>query len=56
MADVLDIRSRQKVVTKFLTADEPTPAEIHTYLRSVCGEDAIDARSVRRWVRYFKCG
>ena len=56
MADVVDIRTKQCVVIKFLTAEGSSPIEIHRRLRSVYGEDAIDVTSVRRWVRRFKSG
>ena len=48
------VRTRQRVVTEFITAEGFSPIEVHRRLRSVYGEDAIDVSSVRRWVRRFK--
>jgi transposase len=56
MADVVDVRTRQRVVTKFLVAKGSSPIDIHRRLRSVYSEDAIDVISVRHWVRRFKSG
>jgi transposase len=56
MADVVDVRTRQRAVIEFLTAEGSSPIEIHRRLRSVYGEDAIDVSSVRHWVRRFKSG
>jgi transposase len=56
MADVVDVRSRQRVVIEFLTAEGSSPIKIHRRLRSVFGEDTIDVSSVRSWVRHFKSG
>ena len=44
MADDVGIRTRHRVVTQLLTAEGSSPLEIHTRLRSVCCEDAIDQR------------
>jgi hypothetical protein len=47
LADVVDVGTRQRVVTEFLTTEDSSPIEIHRRLRSVCGEDAIDVSSER---------
>lgn len=52
----MDVHSRQRVVTQLLTAEGSSPLEIHTRLRSVCCEDAIDVSSVTRRVLRFKSG
>lgn len=54
MADVVDVRTGPREVTEFLTLEGSSPIRIHTCLRCVYGEDAIDVRSVRLWVRRFK--
>lgn len=56
MADDVDIHTRQRVVTRLLTAEGSGPLEIHTRLRSVYCEDAIDDSSVTRRVLRFKSG
>ena len=53
MTDVVDVRSRLRVVTEFLTAEGSNPTEIDRYGRNVCDEDAKDVSSVKRWVRRF---
>jgi hypothetical protein len=45
MADVVDVRTRQRVVIEFLTAESSSPIEIHRRLISVYVEDAIDVGS-----------
>lgn len=54
MADDLGIHTRQRVVTQLLTAEGSSPLEIHTRLRSVYCEDAIDVSSVTRWVLFLR--
>jgi hypothetical protein len=54
MADAVDIRTRQRVVIKSLTAGSSSPIEIHRCLRRMYGEEKIDVSSVRRWVHHFK--
>jgi hypothetical protein len=56
MADVVDVRSRLRVVTEFLTAEGSNPTEINRHRRNVCDDDATDVSSVRRWMRRFKSG
>ena len=45
MTDVVVVCTKQRVVTEFLTVEGFSPTEIHRSLRSVYGEDAIDASS-----------
>lgn len=45
MVDVVDIYTRHRVVTEFLTADGSSLTEIQRCLRSTCGDDAIDVSS-----------
>lgn len=56
MAGIVDVRTGQREVIPFLTLEGSSPIRIHTSLRCVYGEDAIDIRSVRLWVRLFKSG
>ena len=39
------VRTKSIVVTEFLTAEDSSPIEIHTRLRSAYGMDAIDVSS-----------
>lgn len=45
MTDVVVLRTRQREVIEFLTVEYFSPAEIHRSLRSMYGEDSIDAGS-----------
>jgi hypothetical protein len=40
MADIVDVRTRRRAVTEFLTVGSSL-TEIHRRLRSVCGEEVI---------------
>ena len=52
MTDVVDVGTRKRVVTEFLTTEVSSTVEIqveiHRHLRSVCSEYAIDVSS-ERW-------
>jgi hypothetical protein len=52
------LRTRQRVVNEFLTAEGCSPIEIYRRLRSVYSysEDAVDVSSVKRWIHRFKSG
>jgi hypothetical protein len=60
VTDIVVVRARQRVAIEFLTVEGFSPNEIHRSLRSVYGEDAIDASSdagpivVRAVKRTFK--
>jgi hypothetical protein len=54
MVHVVDVRTRQRAEIESLTAEGSSPIEIHRYLRSMFGEDAIDCASARCWVHHFK--
>ena len=41
----MDVRTRQRMVIEFFTAEGSGPVEIHILLRSVCGDDTIDVNS-----------
>jgi hypothetical protein len=56
MADVVDVRTGQRVVIKFLTSKVFSPIEIHRQLRIMYGEDATNVSSVRCLVRRSKNG
>jgi hypothetical protein len=44
------------VATEALTVERSSPIEFHRSLRTVYGEDAADASSVRRGICHFKSG
>jgi hypothetical protein len=56
MAKVVDVRTRHRVVTEFLTAEGCSPKEIHRHFRSVYSENATDVSTFRQWVRRFASG
>jgi hypothetical protein len=45
MADVVDVRIGQRVMTEFLTVEGSSLKAIQRRMRSVYSEDAIDVRS-----------
>lgn len=45
MADVVDVLTRQKVMTELVTAEGCNPIQIHRCLKTMHGEDAIDISS-----------
>ena len=51
-----DVRFKQRAVIEFLTADKVPPIEIHRRMQAVYGDQCVDVRIVRRWVRRFKDG
>jgi len=55
MADV-DLLTKQRMVTEFLTAEGCSTTEIHRLFRSVYDESATDVSTVRHWVRRFESG
>jgi len=55
-ADVVDVRTRHRVVTEFLTAEGCSPTEIPRLFSSVYGKSATDVSTVRHWVRRFDSG
>jgi len=42
---VVDVHTRQRVVTEFLTAEGSSLIEIHRCLKNMYGEDATDVHS-----------
>jgi hypothetical protein len=56
MADIVDVRTRQSMTIEFLTVEVANPIEIHTCVRSLNGQDAIDVSSAGLWVSLFKNG
>lgn len=54
MVDVVDVRTRQRVVFVFLTVEGSSL--IRRRLRSVYGDDARDISAVRCWLHCFKSG
>ena len=51
-----DVRFKQRALIQFLTADKVPPIEIHRRMQAVYGDQCVDVRIVRRWVRRFKDG
>jgi len=45
VTNVVVLRTRQRVVTEFLTVEDFSPTEIHRSLRSVCGVGDINVSS-----------
>jgi transposase len=54
MADVTDARTKHKVATEFLTAEQASPTENHWHLNRVYGERTVNLSTVMLWVRHFK--
>jgi hypothetical protein len=54
MAPVVYLHTRQRVAVEFHTAEGSSLIEIHSHLRSMFGEDAIDIACIRCWVHCFK--
>ena len=46
----------QRVIIRFLHLRGVQPIEIHRQLIETCGEDVMDVKNVRSWVRQFKEG
>jgi hypothetical protein len=44
-AYVVDVHTRRRVATEFLTVEYSSLVEIHRHLRGPCGEDAINVSS-----------
>jgi transposase len=52
----MSTRSKQHVVTEFLSAENVTPAEIHHRLQAVYGEDTVNRTTVNHWaVKFREC-
>jgi hypothetical protein len=49
----MSTRLKKRAVTKFLSADNVTPAEIHRCLQAVYGENTVNRTTVKRWVIKF---
>ena len=49
----MSTRSKQHVVTEFLSAENVTPAEIHHRLQAVYGEDTVNRTTVNHWAITF---
>ena len=50
----IDVRTRQRSVIEFLTAEGEMPIRIHERLKNVHGDATVDVSTVRRWVRRCK--
>jgi len=51
MEEFSDVRFKQRAVIELLTAGKVPPIEIRTRMQAVCGDQCVDVRTVRRWVR-----
>ena len=52
----MSMRSKQRAVTEFFSAENVTPAEIHRRLQAVCGEHTVNRTTVNRWaIRFSEC-
>jgi len=47
--DGMSTRLKQRAVTKFLSDENVTPAEIHRRLQAVYGENTVNRTTVNRW-------
>ena len=54
MEEFSDVRFKQRAVIEFLTAEKFPPVEIHRRMQTVYGDQCVDVRTVRRWVRRLK--
>ena len=52
----METRQKQRCVIEFLHKEGNAPIDIHRRLQKVYGADAVDASTVRRWVRRFQRG
>ena len=52
----METRQKQRCVIEFLHKEGNAPIDIHRRLQKVYGMDAVDASTVRRWVRRFESG
>jgi len=52
-----DVRFKQRAVIEFLSGEKFPPIEIHRRMQTVYGDQCVDVRTVRRWVRCgLQCG
>jgi hypothetical protein len=56
MASDIEVRTKQRYVIEFLTAEQIAPIDIHRRLLKVYGDDTVDVSTVRRWVVCFSSG
>jgi hypothetical protein len=47
-------RLKQRAVTEFLSAENVRPAEIHSRLQAVYGENTVNRTSLNRWAITFR--
>jgi len=50
----MSTRLKQRAVTEFLSAENVTPAEIHSGLQAVYGENTVNRTTVNRWAIKFR--
>jgi hypothetical protein len=50
----MSTRLKQRAVTKFLSAENVTPAEIRHRLQAVYGENTVNGTRVNRWTIKFR--
>ena len=56
MEEFSDVRFKQRAVIEFLTAEKVPPIEIHRRMQAVYGDQCVDVRTVRGWIKRFKDG
>ncbi|PNF16036.1 hypothetical protein B7P43_G04626 [Cryptotermes secundus] len=56
MAPDKEVRTKQRCVIEFLTAEQIAPTDIHRCLLKVYGDDTMEVSTVRRWVVRFNTG
>ena len=50
----MSTRLKQRAVTEFLSAENVMPAEIHSRLQAVYGENTVNRTTVNRWAIKFR--
>jgi len=51
MEEFSDVQFKQRAAIGFLTAEKVPPTEINRRMQAVYGDQCVDVRTVRRWVR-----
>ncbi|PNF14748.1 hypothetical protein B7P43_G08352 [Cryptotermes secundus] len=56
MTSDIEVRTKQRCVIEFLTAEQIAPIDIHRRFLKVYGDDTVEVSTVRRWVVRFNSG
>jgi len=56
MEEFSGVRSKQRAVIEFSTAEKVPPIEIHRRIQAIYGDQCVDVSTVRHWVKQFKDG